>query len=223
MKNIAIRHIENQKFQILDGTEKYAELYIKAKLTYMVYLQNGKFFRLEVNGSVDDSYLPHYEATIHFGSSSYDLLCIEDVETLAKRLECNPDAIYGLRIFIEEEFNDIRTSNIHHSDELPDGVSIEFESKDALNDCDAEVEYSYSLKVGEKNIPVNVYISDGGEYNYLKDISFDLSPDGMINIVYGDDVVGKTNSGRENYEEIVKLEKLLGLKPGDGIKIIQAI
>lgn len=224
MKNIGIRKIENRKFQILDGTEKYAEFYIKLKFTYMVYIQNGKLCRLEVNGSVDDSYIPAYEATIHFGSKSFDLLHNRDVETLAKRLECNPNAIYGLQLFIEEEFNDIRTSiPYHRSDELPDGVSIEFESKDTLGDCDAESEYSYSMKVGEKNIPVNVYIVDQGDFGYVKGISFDLSPDALINVIYGNNDGIHTNSGIENYEEIVKLEKLLGLKPGDGMKIIHAI
>lgn len=225
MKNIGIRHIENRKFQILDGTEKYAEFYIKAKLTYMVYLQNGKLCRLEVNGSVDDSYIPDYEATLHFGGKSYDLLYNEDVENVAKRLECNPNAIYGLQLFIEEEFNDARISNIpyYHSDELPDGVSIEFVSKDTLGDYNSESEYSYSMKVGEKNIPINVYIVDQGDYGYVKSIMFDLGSDGMINVVYGNNDGIYTNSGIENYKRIVILEKLLGLKPGDGIKIIHAI
>lgn len=224
MKNIGIRHIENRKSQILDGTEKYAEFYIKAKLTYMVYLQNGKVCRLEVNGSVDDSYIPDYEATIHFGGKPFDLFYYRDVETLAKRLECNPNAIYGLRPFIEEEFNDIRISNIpyYHSDELPDGVSIEFESKDTLGDYNTDAEYSYTMKVGEKIIPVNVYSTDQVDYGYIKSILFNLGADGAINVVYGNKGEAHINSGIENYMEIMRMEKLLGLKPGDGMKIIQA-
>lgn len=222
MKNLGIYHIEKQNFQILDGTEKYVEFYISAKLTYMVYLQNGKSCRLEVDGSVDDSYIPEYEATIHFDGKTYDLLYNKDVETLAKRLGCEDDAIYRLRVFIEEEFNDIRRSIPgHYSDELPDGVSIEFESIGTLGDYDTESEYSYSMKVGEKNIPINVHIYDHEDYGYVKSIMFDLGADVMIHIIYGG--VDDSNSGRENYEGVVKLEKLLGLKPGDGMKIIQAI
>lgn len=224
MKNIGIRHIENRKFQILDGTEKYAEFYIKAKLTYMVYLQNGKLCRLEVNGSVDDSYIPDYEATIHFGGKSYDLLYNEDVENVAKRLECNPNAIYELQLFIEEEFNDIRTSiPYHQSDELPDGLSIEFESKDALGDYGTESEYSYSIKVGNRNIPVSLYTIDQGDFGFSESITFDLGDDVKISVVYGNSDSLYTATGRENYRAVVKLEKLLGLKPGDAMTIIRKI
>lgn len=222
-KTVGIRCIENRNIQFLDGTEHYPEFYIKVKFTDMVYIQNGKCCRLEVVGSTDYTYETEFEASIHFGGKSYDLNYDKHIDILAKRLGCRSffvyNSIYSLRAFIHEKLINIRSKMCyiqrHYYDELPDGISIESEGW-------SEDDQLYIIKVGEKNIPVNKNVFDQGDYGFVESITFDLGDDTEINVVYGNSEYVNT-TGHENYEAVVKLEKSLGLKPGDGMKILRRI
>lgn len=222
-KTVGIRYIENRDIRFLDGTEHYPEFYINVKFTDMVYIQNGKCCRLEVIGSADMDYETEFEATIHFGGKAYDLNFDKHIDILAKRLGCRSfsvyNSIYSLRAFIQEKLINIRSRMIYiqcHNDvELPDGVSIE-------NKGWSEDDQLYIIKVGGKNIPVNKNVLDQGDFGFVESITFDLGDDTNVNVVYGNSDSTYT-TGYENYTSVVKLEKLLGLRPGDGMKILRKI
>ena len=222
-KTVGIRYIENRDIRFLDGTEHYPEFYIKVKFTDMVYIQNGKCCRLEVIGSVDKDYETEFEATIHFGGKAYDLNFDKDIDILAKRLGCRSfyvyNSIYSLRAFIHEKLINIRSKmryiQRYYYAELPDGVSIESEGW-------SEDDQLYTLKIGDRIIPVNKNDLDQGDFGFVESITFDLGDDTKINVVYGNSDSTYT-TGYENYTAVVKLEKLLGLRPGDGMKIIRRI
>lgn len=225
-KNVGIRYIEDRKVQFLNGTDRYPEFYIKAKFTEMVYLQNGKCFRLEVVGSADDTYETEFEASIHFGGKAYDLKSDKHVNILAKRLGCRSFSIYSLQVFIEEKLIDMSRELIyfhnHRNDEV-DTFSVSMDSKVALSEDWSEFESDYTMKVGDRIIPVNKYVFDQGEYGFYESIKFDLGDDTKVNVVYGNNENVFVHSGYENYTAVVKLEKLTGLKPGDGMKILRKI
>lgn len=216
MKNVGIRYIETRKVQFLDGTEHYPEFYIRVKFTDMVYLQNGKCCRLEVIGSANNIYETEFEASIHFGGKAYDLKYGKHIDILAKRLGCQSFYIYRLQTYIEEKLIDM-CFDIHRNndDELPDGVSIESEGW-------SEDDQLYIINIGEKNIPVNKYVLDQGDFGFVESVTFDLGDDTKVNVVYGNNEDVYT-TGYENYIAVVKLEKSLGLKPGDGMNIIRKI
>ena len=172
MKKVEIRYIEDRKFQFLDGTEHYPEFYIRVKFTEMVYLQNGKCFQLEVVGSADDTYETEFEASIHFGGKAYDLTDLtygKHIDILAKRLGCRSFSIYSLQSFIEEKLIDMSREQIyfqnHRNDEV-DTFSISMDSREALSEDWSEFESDYTLKVGDRIIPVNKYVFDQGEYGF---------------------------------------------------------
>lgn len=228
-KTVGIRYIETRKVQFLDGTEYYPEFYIKVKFTDMVYLQNGKCCRLEVVGSSDDTYNTDFEANIHFGGKAYDLNFDKHIDILAKRLRCRSisvyNSIYSLRAFIQEKLINIRSRMIyvqrHRNDEV-DTFSISMDSKAALSEDWSESEYAYTLKIGDKIIPVNEYVLDQGDFGFVESITFDLGDDTKISVVYGNSE-SLCTTGYENYTAVVKLEKLLGIRPGDGMNIIRKI
>lgn len=222
-KTVGIRYIENRDIRFLDGTEHYPEFYVKVKFTDMVYIQNGKCCRLEVIGSTDKNYETDFEATIHFGGKAYDLNFDKHIDILAKRLGCRSfyvyNSIYSLRAFIHEKLIDIRSKmrykQRYYYDELPDEISIE--SKGWYED-----DQLYTLKIGDRIIPVNKNVLDQGDFGFVESITFDLGDDTKVNVVYGNsDSIYTT--GYENHTAVVKLEKLLGLRPGDGMKIIRRI
>lgn len=223
MKKVGIRYIENRDIRFLDGTEYYPEFYLNVKFTDMVYIQNGKCCRLEVIGSVDKDYETEFEATIHFGGKAYDLNFDKDIEILAKRLGCRSfyvyNSIYSLRAFIHEKLINIRSKmksiQRYYYAELPDGISIESEGW-------TEDDQLYTLKIGDRIIPVNKNVLDQGDFGFVESITFDLGDDTKVNVVYGNSDNTYT-TGYENYTAVVKLEKLLGLRPGDGMKIIRRI
>lgn len=224
-KTVDIRYIETRKVQFLDGTEHYPEFYIRVKFTDMVYLQNGKCCRLEVVGSADDTYNTDFEASIHFGGKAYDLKSDKHVDILAKRLGCRSFSIYRLQAYIEEKLIDMcsEMKYVHrYDDDEADAFSISMDSKSALSEDWSESEYAYTLKIGDRIIPVNEYVLDQGEFGFVESITFDLGDDTKINVVYGNNENVYT-TGYENYTAVVKLEKLLGLKPGDGMNIIRKI
>lgn len=228
-KTVDIRYIETRKVQFLDGTEHYPEFYIRVKFTDMVYLQNGKCCRLEVVGSADDTYNTDFEASIHFGGKAYDLKSDKHVDILAKRLGCRSFSIYSLQTFIEEELiemcYELTYFHRHRNDEL-DTFSISTNSKVAHRFSPAftksEFVSDYTLKIGNRIIPVTEYVLDQGDYGFVEDITFDLGDDTKIKITYGNNENVYT-TGYENYIAVVKLEKSLGLKPGDGMKILRKI
>lgn len=228
-KTVGIRCIENRDIRFLDGTEHYPEFYIKVKFTDMVYIQNGKCCRLEVIGSVDADYETEFEATIHFGGKAYDLNFDKHIEILAKRLGCRSfsvyNSIYSLRAFIQEKLINIRSRMIyiqcHRNDEV-DTFSISMDSKAALSEDWSESKYAYTLKIGDRIIPVNEYVVDQGDFGFVESITFYLGDNTKVNVVYGNSE-NVYATGYENYISVVKLEKLLGLKPGDGMKIIRKI
>lgn len=224
-KTVDIRYIETRKVQFLDGTEHYPEFYIRVKFTDMVYLQNGKCCRLEVVGSADDTYNTDFEASIHFGGKAYDLKSDKHVDILAKRLGCRSFSIYSLRAFIEEELIEMCSEMryVHrYDDDEADAFSISMDSKSALSEDWSESEYAYTLKIGDRIIPVNEYVLDQGDFGFVESITFDLGDDTKVNVVYGNSEYVYT-TGYENYITVVKLEKSLGLKPGDGMKILRRI
>lgn len=224
-KTVGIRYIETRKVQFLDGTEHYPEFYIRVKFTDMVYLQNGKCCRLEVVGSADDTYNTDFEASIHFGGKAYDLKSDKHVDILAKRLGCRSFYIYRLQAYIEEELikmcSEMRYVHRYDDDEV-DAFSISMDSKSALSEDWSDSEYAYTLKIGDRNIPVNKYVLDQGDFGFVESVTFDLGDDTKVNVVYGNNEDVYT-TGYENYIAVVKLEKSLGLKPGDGMKIIRKI
>lgn len=222
-KTVGIRYIENRDIRFLDGTEHYPEFYIKVKFTDMVYIQNGKCCRLEVIGSVDKDYGTEFEATIHFGGKAYDLNFDKHIDILAKRLGCRSfyvyNSIYSLRGFIHEKLINIRSKmryiQRYYYAELPDGISIESEGW-------TEDDQLYTLKIGDRIIPINKNVLDQGDFGFIESITFDLGNDTKVNVVYGNSDSTYT-TGYENYTAVVKLEKLLGLRPGDGMKLIRRI
>lgn len=222
-KAVGIRYIENRDIRFLDGTEHYPEFYVKVKFTDMVYIQNGKCCRLEVIGSTDKNYETDFEATIHFGGKAYDLNFDKHIDILAKRLGCRSfyvyNSIYSLRAFIHEKLIDIRSKmryiQRHYYDELPDGIFIESKGW-------SEDDQLYTLKIGDRIIPVNKNVLDQGDFGFVESITFDLGDDAKVSVVYGNSDNTYT-TGYENYTAVVKLEKLLGLRPGDGMKIIRRI
>ncbi len=222
-KTVGIRYIENRDIRFLDGTEHYPEFYIKVKFTDMVYIQNGKCCRLEVIGSTDKNYETDFEATIHFGGKAYDLNFDKHIDILAKRLGCRSfyvyNSIYSLRGFIREKLINIRSKmryiQRYYYAELPDGISIESEGW-------TEDDQLYTLKIGDRIIPINKNVLDQGDFGFIESITFDLGNDTKVNVVYGNSDSTYT-TGYENYTAVVKLEKLLGLRPGDGMKIIRRI
>lgn len=224
-KTVGIRYIENRNIRFLDGTEHYPEFYIKVKFTDMVYLQNGKCCRLEVVGSADDTYNTDFEANIHFGGKAYDLNFDKHIDILAKRLGCRSFYIYRLQAYIEEELikmcSEMKYVHRYDDDEV-DAFSISMDSKSALSEDWSESEYAYTLKIGDRNIPVNKYVLDQGDFGFVESVTFDLGDDTKVNVVYGNNEDVYT-TGYENYIAVVKLEKSLGLKPGDGMKIIRKI
>lgn len=228
-KNVDIRYIETRKVQFLDGTEHYPEFYIHAKFTGMVYLQNGKCCRLEVIGSADNIYDTGFEASIHFGGKAYDLTSDKHIDILAKRLGCQPFSIWRLHDFIHEKVVEMchELSYFHrYDDDELDAFSIEMNSKVAHRFRPAftksEYVYDYTLKVGDRNIPVTEYVLDQGDYGFVESVTFDLGDDTEIKITYGNNENVYT-TGYENYIAVVKLETSLGLKPGDGMKILRKI
>ena len=226
---VDVRNLEIRKFQFLDGTEKYPEFYVKAAITGMVYIQNGKLCRLEAIASDDSNFNTEIEATIHFGGKAYDLEYDEDIEILAKRLGCRPFSIQSIRSLIRQEISDARASLVHDHqfDDLNETPNTEFSVEigpfNRLNEYGSEAEYDCSLKIGDRIIPVNRYWIDQGDYGYAEVTTFDLGDNTKIRIVDGNSDYALTTTGRENYEEVLKLEKLLGLKPGDGMKIFRSI
>lgn len=224
-KTVDIRYIETRKVQFLDSTEHYPEFYIRVKFTDMVYLQNGKCCRLEVVGSADDTYNTDFEASIHFGGKAYDLKSNKHVDILAKRLGCRSFSIYSLQAFIEEKLigmcSEMRYVHRYDDDEV-DAFSISMDSKSALSEDWSESEYAYTLKIGDRIIPVNEYVLDQGDFGFVESITFDLGDDTKVNVVYGNSEYVYT-TGYENYITVVKLEKSLGLKPGDGMNILRRI
>lgn len=222
-KTVGIRYIENRDIRFLDGTEHYPEFYIKVKFTDMVYIQNGKCCRLEVIGSVDMDYETEFEATIHFGGKAYDLNFDKHIDILAKRLGCRSfyvyNSIYSLRAFIHEKLISIRSKmryiQRYYYAELPDGISIESEGW-------TEDDQLYTLKIGDRIIPINKNVLDQGDFGFVESITFDLGDDTKVNVVYGNSDSTYT-TGYENYTAVVKLEKLLSLRPGDGMNIIRRI
>ena len=222
-KTVGIRYIENRGIQFLDGTEHYPEFYIRVKFTDMVYIQNGKCCRLEVIGSADKDYETEFEATIYFGGKAYDLNFDKHIDILAKRLGCRSfsifNSIYSLRSFIQEKLISIRSkmSYIQRNNdvELPDGVSI-------VSEGWSEDDQLYTLKIGDRIVPINKNVLDQGDFGFVESITFDLGDDTKVNVVYGNSDNTYT-TGYENYTAVVKIEKLLGLRPGDGMKIIRRI
>jgi hypothetical protein len=228
-KTVGIRYIENRNIQFLDGTDHYPEFYIKVKFTDMVYLQNGKCCRLEVIGSADNIYDTGFEASIHFGGKAYDLTSDKHIDILAKRLGCQPFSIWRLQEYIHEKLVEMchELSYFHHhrNDEL-DTFSISIDSKEALRFrpafTESESASDYALKIGDRIIPVKKHVLDQGDYGFVESITFDLGDDTKVNVVYGNSEYVYT-TGYENYIAVVKLEKSLGLKPGDGMKILRRI
>lgn len=227
---VGIRYIETRKVQFLDGTENYPEFYIKAKISAMIYLQNGKCCRLEVIGSADNIYDTGFEASIHFGGKEYDLTSDKHIDILAKRLGCQPFSIWRLQDYIHINLVEMcchRQNYFHrHRNDKLDAFSISMDSREALRFrteiTESEYVTDYTLKVGDRIIPVNEYEIDQGDYGFCESITFDLGDDTKINVIYGSNESIYT-TGYENYVAVVKLEKILGLKPGDGMKILRKI
>lgn len=109
-----------------------------------------------------------------------------------------------------------------YDDDEVDAFSISMDSKSALSEDWSDSEYAYTLKIGDRNIPVNKYVLDQGDFGFVESVTFDLGDDTKVNVVYGNNEDVYT-TGYENYIAVVKLEKSLGLKPGDGMKIIRKI
>ena len=228
-KTVGIRYIENRDIQFLDGTEHYPEFYIKVKFTDMVYIQNGRCCRLEVVGSADDTLNTDFEAIIHFGGKAYDLKYDKHIDILAKRLGCRSFYIYRLQAYIEEKLIDMcrELTYVHrHRNDEVDTFSISMDSKEAFRFnppfTESEFEYAYTLKIGDRIIPVNKYAIDQGDFGFAESVTFDLGDDTKVNVVYGSNEYIYT-TGYENYIAVVRLEKILGLKPGDGMKILRKI
>lgn len=109
----------------------------------------------------------------------------------------------------------------HRNDEV-DAFSISLDSKAALSEDWSESKYAYTLKIGDRIIPVNEYVVDQGDFGFVESITFYLGDNTKVNVVYGNSE-NVYATGYENYTSVVKLEKLLGLKPGDGMKIVRKI